>query len=80
MASSRERQAKRRAKLRCNREAYETYLEKDRQRKCAQLCAKKALGGAELEAFHLKEKLRIRSRREIKKQQLLQGESSQSQS
>ena len=59
MASGRERQAKRRAKLRCNREAYETYLEKDRQRKCAQLCAKKALGGAELEAFHLKEKLRI---------------------
>ena len=41
---------------------------------------KKPWGGAELEAFHLKEKLRIRSRRERKKQQLLQGESSQSQS
>lgn len=75
MASNKERQAKRRAKLR-NSEAYKVYLEKDRQRKSAQRSATRvAMSSAEVEEHHLKEKLRIRRCREKNQQ----GETSQPQ-
>ena len=55
MASCKERQAKRRAKLRNSSEAYQAYLEKDRLRKAAERLAKrKAMSSVEIEEDRLK--------------------------
>ena len=68
MASNKERQAKRRAKLQNDNEAYKEYLEKDRQRKATQLsAAKETMRNTEVKEHHLKEKLRIRQYQERKK-------------
>ena len=68
MASNKERQAKRRAKLRNDNEAYKAYLEKDRQRKATQRsAAKETMRNAEVEEHHLKERLRIIQYREREK-------------
>ena len=53
MVSNKERQAKRRANLRNDSEAYKAYLEKDRQRKATQRsAAKETMRNAEVEEHH----------------------------
>ena len=65
---SKERQAKRRANIKKDNEAYQTYLKKDRQRKAAQRSAARvALTTAEVEGYRLKERQRISDYRAKKK-------------
>lgn len=54
------RQAKRRENLKKNKEMYQNYLEKDRERKATW---KSSLSSAELEEHKLKERIRQRDRR-----------------
>ena len=75
---SKERQAKRRANIKKDNEAYQTYLKKDRQRKAAQRSAARvALTTAEVEEDRLKERQHIRDYRAKKKSQAQEGEASQ---
>ena len=75
---SKERQAKKRANIKKDNEAYQTYLKKDRQRKAAQRSAARVgLTTAEGEEYHLKERPHIRDYRAKKKSQAHEGEESQ---
>jgi len=66
--SAKARQAKRRANLKKDPEAYHKYLEQDWQRKAAKRLANKNLRSpAEQQEFLLKEKVRIREHRANKK-------------
>ena len=68
--SSKERQAKRRLKIKQNSEAYQAYLEKDKERKQAQRsAAKNAMSLSQLEEHRVKERQRIRDYRSQKKMQ-----------
>ncbi len=70
MASARERQAKRRAKIKANPSLYNDYLEKDRKRKGSALIAAKALMTVkQKEEFRVKERLRMRALCAAKKPQ-----------
>ena len=70
MASARERQAKRRAKIKANPSLYSAYLEKDRKRKGSALIAAKALMTVkQKEEFRVKERLRMQALRAAKKPQ-----------
>ena len=70
MASARERQAKRRAKIKENPELYKAYLEKDRKRKgSALITAKAQMTAKQREEFLMKERLRLRKLRATKKPQ-----------
>jgi len=58
MASAKERQAKRRARIRENPELYKAHLEKDRKRKRLELRSTKAeMSNSEREEFLLKERI-----------------------
>ena len=62
MSSARERQAKRRAKLKKNPDLHKAYLETDRKRKLLQLNNDYAkMSSKEREEFMLKERIRMRS-------------------
>lgn len=62
--SSKARQAKRRANIKKDPEAYQNYLKQDRERKAAKRSAAKNLRSlAEQQEFQLKEKLRVRKYR-----------------
>ena len=68
MASARERQAKRRAKIKENPDLYKAYLEKDRKRKSTALSkAKSEMTTRQREEFLLKERLRLQKLRAAKK-------------
>ena len=68
MSSAKERQAKRRAKIREDPELYKAHLEKDRKRKLLELRNKKAkMTNDEREEFLLKEHIRMRKLRAEKK-------------
>ena len=68
MSSAKERQAKRRAKIREDPELYKAHLEKDRKRKLLELRNKKAkMTNDEREEFLLKERIRMRKLRAEKK-------------
>lgn len=68
MSSAKERQAKRRAKVRENPDLYKASLEKDRKRKVSELRSKKLkMSNAEREEFLLKERIRMRNLRASKK-------------
>ena len=61
MSSAKDRQAKRRAKLKENSDLYKGNLEKDRKRKSLKLAnAKSKMSNAEREEFLLKERMRMR--------------------
>ena len=75
---SEERQAKRRANIKKDNEAYQTYLKTDRQRKAAQrLAARVALTRAEVEEHRLKERHILGTLVPKKKSQAQEGEASQ---
>ena len=77
MASARERQAKRRAKIKENPELYKAYLEKDPKRKgSALITAKVRMSAKEREEFLMKERLRLRKLRAAKKPPQTSSESS----
>ena len=79
MASAKERQAKRRARIRENPELYKAHLEKDRKRKRLELRSTKAkMSNSEREEFLLKERIRIRKLRADKKSAQHVGECSTS--
>ncbi len=60
MASARERQAKRRAKIKENPDLCKTYLEKDRKRKGSALVTAKAqITAKQREEFQMKERFRL---------------------
>ena len=68
MSSAKERQAKRRAKIREDPELYKAHLKKDRKRKLLELRNKKAkMTNDEREEFLLKERIRLRKLRAEKK-------------
>ena len=67
---SKERQAKRRANIKKDNEAYQTYLKKERQRKAARV----ALTTAEVEEYRLKERPHVRNYRAKKISQAEEGE------
>ena len=70
MASARERQVKRRAKIKENPELYIAYLEKDRKRKgSALITAKVQVTAKQREEFLMKEHLRLRKLCAAKKPQ-----------
>ena len=75
MASARERQAKRRAKIKENPELYKAYLEKDRKRRGSALITAKAQMSAR-EEFLMKERLRLRKLCAAKKPPQYSSESS----
>ena len=77
MASARERQAKRRAKIKESPELYKAYLEKDRKRKGSALIEAMAqMSEKQREEFLMKERLRLRKLRAAKKPPQNSGESS----
>ena len=77
MSSNKERQAKKRAKLKEDPERYQAHLQKDRQRKAQKLAQARAkMTEKEKEEFLLKERLRIRKLRAAKKSPCLLGEPS----
>lgn len=77
MASARERQAKRRAKIKENPELYKAYLEKDRKRRgSALITAKAQMSAKEREEFLMKERLRLRKLCAAKKPPQTSSESS----
>ena len=64
MSSARERQAKRRARIKANAEVYEAYLQKDRERKQLQRESTRAsMSKEQLEEHHMKERIRMRNYR-----------------
>ena len=68
MASARERQAKRRAKIKETPELYKAYLEKDQKRKgSALIIAKAQMSAKERGEFLMKERLQLRKLRAAKK-------------
>ena len=68
MSSSKDRQAKRRERLRQNKELYNTYLDKDRKRKVASRAALKSqMSQSQIEEQKLSERLRLRKYREKKR-------------
>ena len=68
MSSCKERQAKRREKIKKNKELYDAYLDKDRKRKAAK-CAtlKQKMSQSQMEKHKLQERLCLRKHREKKK-------------
>ena len=62
--TAKERQAKRRAKVRENSELYQSYLQKDKERKKKRRDeAKQSMTPSELEEYRMKEKMRVKQYR-----------------
>ena len=81
MSTCKERQAKRRAKIKQNKELYQAYLESDKKRKAARRATLKSqMSAHQLEEHRVKERMRVRKYREKKRletPQSTQAESSQ---
>ena len=67
MSSCKERQAKRRARIKQDKELYDACLDKDRKRKAARLATLKSqMSQSQIEEQKLRERLRLRKYRENK--------------
>ena len=67
MSTDRERQAKRRAKIKANPELYQAQLLKDRERKkCQREAQREKMSEQQLQEHNLKERLRIKNYRSKK--------------
>ena len=65
MSTCKERQAKRRAKIKQDKELYQAYIEKDKKRKATRRAASKLrMSAHQLEEHRVKERLRLRKYRE----------------
>ena len=74
MSTCKERQAKRRAKIKQDKELYRAYLAKDKKRKATRRAASKLqISAHQLEEHQVKERLCLRKSREKKKLETLQS-------